>query len=149
MPRWPEGYISKRTCPKCGGPKDFNAAACRGCAPHARPLAGRRGPEHPAWRGGRAIDQDGYVRLYLPDYEYRRKTPYVFEHVVVMERHLERRLAPDETVHHIDHDRQNNALDNLEVKLRGAHSSHHRKLDIAGRQRDARGRFAPGGDVDV
>lgn len=39
----------------------------------------------------------------------------VFEHRYVMEQHLGRKLLPNETVHHIDGVRHNNALSNLEL----------------------------------
>lgn len=141
MPRWPENHVNKRTCPSCGGKKDFYAAMCRKCAEPNRPQLGRKGADHPKWRGGRVIDKDGYVRVYVPDYERRRSSPYMLEHVLVTEQFLGRRLTPTETVHHKDHDRQNNDLANLEVLERGAHSRHHRSQDVSGRKRD-RGKFA-------
>ena len=134
--------LSRRVCPACGGRKAFYAKACRSCSPRRKPLLGRKGPDHPAWRGGRSIDRDGYVRLYLPDYPWHRKNSYVLEHVAVMERHLGRRLTPDESIHHKDHDRQNNVFSNLELTERGNHSRHHRRLDGHLRRRDGAGRFA-------
>jgi hypothetical protein len=142
MPRWPADHFSKRKCPQCLGPKDFNARLCRKCAPQTTGLLGRKGSDHPAWKGGRTIDRDGYVRLYKPDHPWPRRGGYVLEHVVVMELAIGRRLEPDETVHHKDHDRQNNDLANLEIRRRGEHSSHHRKLDVHRRERDSRGRFS-------
>jgi hypothetical protein len=65
-------------------------------------------------------------------------------HVVAMEERLGRRLRPDETVHHIDGDRQNNDDDNLALVTRAGHGRWHRLEDkLAGRQRDrdASGRF--------
>ena len=65
-------------------------------------------------------------------------------HVVAMEKRLGRRLRPDETVHHIDGDRQNNNDDNLALVTRAGHGRWHRLADkLAGRERarDRRGRF--------
>ncbi len=59
-----------------------------------------------------------------------------------MELHLGRRLTPHEVVHHKDHDRRNNALENLEVMIDGEHSSMHRKQDVSSRKRLANGTFA-------
>jgi len=39
----------------------------------------------------------------------------VFEHRFVMEQHIGRKLLPEETVHHVDGNRSNNALENLEL----------------------------------
>lgn len=48
-------------------------------------------------------------------------------HVVVMERALGRALDQDEVVHHIDRDRSNNEISNLQVMTRSAHMSLHRR----------------------
>ena len=147
MPRWDSGHVTKRTCPRCGGRKDYYAEVCRACKrpdEWARTNLGKTGSAHPAWKGGRAIDRDGYVRVYRPDHPFPRRGGYVLEHVMVMELSIGRRIASDENVHHKDDDKQNNALENLELQKKGAHSSHHRSLDTHLRQRDALGRFAPG-----
>lgn len=65
-------------------------------------------------------------------------------HAVVMEKSVGRRLRPDECVHHIDGDRQNNGLENLELMTRASHSRLHRLEEIeAGleRERDHQGRY--------
>ncbi len=49
----------------------------------------------------------------------------VYEHRHIMEQHLGRRLRTDEQVHHIDKNRSNNALENLEIRLLGAHQAEH------------------------
>ncbi len=142
MPRWPKGHITKRTCPKCGGPKDFNALACRDCATWATPAAGKTGDTHPAWKGGTRVDEDGYLKRYAPDHPWPRKGGYVLEHVRVMELQIGRRIEPGEVVHHKDHDKRNNDLDNLELTRAGEHSRHHRRLDTHLRKRGPLGRFA-------
>lgn len=142
MPRWPEGHTSKRKCPKCGGPKDFYAVHCRGCAEWREPLKGRKGADHPAWKGGSRLSHDGYVRTYAPDHPWPRLGGYVYEHVRVVELSIGRRLKPGEVVHHRDHNRTNNELSNLEIQGAGDHSRHHRQQDTHLRQRDIHGRFA-------
>lgn len=59
-----------------------------------------------------------------------------------MELMIGRRLMRGEVVHHKDHNRQNNALENLELQQAGAHSRQHRQLDTHLRKRDPLGRFA-------
>lgn len=138
----------RRICPKCGGKKDFYAAHCRGCAEWPKALLGRRGPDHPTWKGGFIIDRDGYIRTYAPDHPWPRKGGYVLEHVRLVELAIGRRLESDECVHHVDHDKQNNDLANLQLVKRGEHSAAHRAEDHHLRERDALGRFASkGGDA--
>jgi len=50
-------------------------------------------------------------------------------HVVVMEEHLGRRLLPGEVVHHIDQNKQNNELSNLQLMSSAAHTALHRRLE--------------------
>jgi hypothetical protein len=76
----------------------------------------RSGEGHPDWKGGRTVNKDGYIEVYSPDHPNRRKhTPYVLEHRLVMEEHLGRYLTRDEVVHHRDGNKQNNAIENLEL----------------------------------
>jgi hypothetical protein len=43
------------------------------------------------------------------------KNNYVFEHILVMERHLNRLLEKDENIHHINGVRDDNRIENLEI----------------------------------
>lgn len=63
------------------------------------------------------------------------------QHRVVMEAHLGRPLLTDEVVHHIDKDRSNNALENLELMSRSEHARHHAVEANETRKRDALGRY--------
>ena len=143
MPRWPTGYVAStyHVCPKCGGKKDYYAAACRKCATYKKPHLGKSGPEHPCWKGGQRVDRDGYIRLYLPNHPWPRRGGYVLAHVAAMEISIGRRIKQSEVVHHKDGNRQNNALSNLELMTASKHSSIHRKSDTHKRKR-INGRFA-------
>lgn len=136
-----KGQLTPHRICSCGKRKAYYAKSCRACYVPEKPLLGKRGANHPTWKGGFEIDRDGYVRTYAPDHPWPRRNGYVLEHVRVMELELGRRLRPDECVHHRDHDRRNNTRPNLELMLKGAHSKHHRRLQLEHR-RDAQGRFA-------
>ncbi len=53
------------------------------------------------------------------------KRKQVFEHRLVMEKHLGRKLLPNEVIHHKDGDGLNNALENLELMEQSEHQNEH------------------------
>ncbi len=85
------------------------------------------GEANPNWRGGRVLASNGYmlVRVGL-DHHLADVRGYAYEHRVVAEETLGRRLQPGEVVHHIDHDKTNNAPNNLQVCTGAEHRAEHR-----------------------
>jgi hypothetical protein len=81
---------------------------------------------HHKWKGGVHIDRLGYRKIRLdkadPYIGLTNSSGYAPEHRVVMSRALGRMVRPDESVHHIDGNRQNNALSNLELR-QGKHGN--------------------------
>jgi len=59
------------------------------------------------------ILKKGYKRIHLPDHHRADSKGYVREHLVIMEKHLKRKLKKDEVVHHIDRNPLNNEVSNL------------------------------------
>lgn len=106
-------------------------------------LPGRTGAKHPCWKGGKVVDRDGYIRVWVPNHPWPRKG-YVGEHVVAMELQIGRWIKPTECVHHKDGNRQNNALENLELLDRREHSRQHRAADYHTFKRGRLGRFTCG-----
>ena len=49
------------------------------------------------------------------------------EHLLVMEEYLGRPLEPGEIVHHVDEDKTQNDIENLELCLRSIHAKYHSK----------------------
>lgn len=83
-----------------------------------------RGEKHHSWAGGRLMRPDGYVvvlvqesdPLYPMAQQKVGKVRYAFEHRIVMARSLGRLLRSNETVHHLDGNRQNNDISNLQLR---------------------------------
>jgi hypothetical protein len=71
----------------------------------------------------RRTNDSGYVRIMVsPDYPGAYKHGWVPEHRYVMEQSIGRHLYPDETVHHINADRADNRIENLQLR-RGRHGN--------------------------
>lgn len=74
---------------------------------------------------GYVITDNGYKMLLAKQHPSADSKGYVREHVLVMEAHLGRYLAPEECVHHKDRNKLNNAIDNLELMTRSEHAALH------------------------
>lgn len=61
------------------------------------------------WIGGRYVGSNGYICIRIGPNDVRS------EHRVIAERKIGRSLLPEEVVHHIDGNRQNNDPSNLQV----------------------------------
>lgn len=91
--------------------------------------ASRKGQDAARWAGGRTVDSHGYVRVYRPDHPNANGRGYVFEHRLVMSLHLGRPLTSAEIVHHKNHVRTDNRIDNLQLVSRSHHMQIHHALD--------------------
>lgn len=72
---------------------------------------------------------NGYRVLYLPEHPRSMKSDnwngYVYEHIVIAEDFMRRRLNENEVVHHLDGNRSNNRTENLIVLERSQHTKLH------------------------
>jgi hypothetical protein len=61
--------------------------------------------------------------LYRPGHPTASKAGYIAEHRLIMEKHLGRLLNKWEVVHHVDGNKANNALENLQLMTKMRHDS--------------------------
>ena len=92
----------RKACPECDGEMDRRSSSCNSCT-------SRSGSSSGSWKGGKTYHKKGYVMVLTPD------RGYVFEHILVMEDHLGRRLFPGETVHHKYGIKDDNRIEQLEL----------------------------------
>ena len=91
-----------------------------------------RGSKSWRWKGGRKLDNSGYVRILMPDHpnaykEWRNGKlvgRYVAEHRYVMSQILGRPLDKFDIVHHINGIKTDNRRENLQ-HLRSDSAEHH------------------------
>lgn len=117
-------YFTWTPCPKCGNCRwiqrgnEDRSKLCRGCYLKERKLNPLKGEKHWAWKGGKWKHR-GYTLIKLPpDSEYfgmAAKNGTVPEHRLMMAKNIGRLLLKSEEVHHIDGDRSNNEIGNLEL----------------------------------
>jgi hypothetical protein len=91
--------------------KDFPVRFIRG---HSQRLPGRA--TAPRKKVGRSQDSAGYWRIRRPEHPNADVTGYILEHRLVVSEAIGRALSPTETVHHINGDRADNRLENLQLR---------------------------------
>ena len=92
---------------------------------------------HPRWNAQRLVSRHGYVKVRVG-----RRHPladpngYAYEHLIILAA-AGLRLSAGQVAHHLNGDKTDNRIENLEVTTRSAHNSHHN----AHRPRDRYGRL--------
>jgi hypothetical protein len=79
------------------------------------------------WKVEKIVSKGDYNYAVVKGHPKANKLGYILEHRVVMENHLGRLLNSDEVVHHINHDRKDNRVENLEVMTAKQHQLLHGK----------------------
>ena len=112
---------NKHKCATCLNLVDKRKTSCRSCVKkgHKNPMFGKR----PSGYKGSSVTSHGYIVVPINGKQY-------YEHRIVTEKYLGRKLQSSEVIHHRDYDRTNNDILNLQVlSITG-----HRKLHPKGRK---------------
>ena len=80
--------------------------------------------DHPQYIG--EIDRGGYWYIKEKGHPFGGRQGYVAKHRLIMEKFLGRFLNPKEVIHHINGNRKDNRIENLELcSSRGQHTKQH------------------------
>lgn len=97
---------------------------------------GLKGEKNASFAGYEKINQYGYRLIYKPEHKRANHAGYVYEHNLVMEEHLGRELKfygyknkNNEVCHHIDRNKLNNDISNLQLMTEKEHFELHKKED--------------------
>jgi hypothetical protein len=91
---------------------------------------GRFNTNNQNWAGGITKTKGGYIKVRDPLNVMADHRGYVWEHRLVMAKHLGRPLTRTEVVHHIDDNKCNNHISNLMLfASQSEHIAHHRSLN--------------------
>lgn len=94
-------------------------------------IGSRRGPQQDV------VIISGYKYIYQPNHPSAIRGFYVAEHRLVVEGDLGRFLTPEEQVHHINGNKMDNRIENLQLLSCSEHSS----ISASAKYRDQYGRF--------
>lgn len=142
-----------RKCRKCGFITPTKSESAKNVwKNHRHPNLGKRGPEsymygrsmpeetkrkiadtmtadkNYHWSGGRKLHSDGYILVYQPLHPMRDANGFVLEHRLVYEKYVGRYLSSEEIIHHVNGNKTDNRIENLELMTRAEHALTHYKM---------------------
>lgn len=74
-----------------------------------------------------SISQNGYILIWVPEHPKAFSGGWYYEHVLVIEKEIDRLITHFESIHHIDENKQNNQSYNLFLCSRYQHDKAHKR----------------------
>ena len=78
---------------------------------------------------GYILKDSGYILIRKPEHPNSDKKGYVLYHRLIVEEHIGRYLSKEEVVHHIDFDKNNNNITNLQILNPTTHAEIHSRME--------------------
>lgn len=79
--------------------------------------------------GAKWKNSSGYIEIVCRNHPYKSKRNTVYEHRLIMEKHLGRHLTKEEVIHHINGIKDDNSIENLELTSNSLHIANHHKKE--------------------
>lgn len=100
---------------------------CKACVAKENVYFNVSGKDNPRWNGGKYKNDKGYLLVFIdeksPYLSMRKKDNHVYEHRLIMAKHLGRPLERWEIVHHINHIKDDNRIENLKLLEKNTHDT--------------------------
>ena len=87
------------------------------------------GKKNPAYKNGKTVVRSEHILVLAPEHPFANVNKRVYEHRLVVEKHIGRYLKPYESVHHIDGIPSNNNITNLFLTTRSGNSKAHNSFN--------------------
>jgi len=118
----------KIVCKRCSGTENITTYKYSKYRGYCKQCIYRYLRKKPTFKGGKFIDKDGYIRV-SGNFDHPREfnNGIVFEHILVMEKHLGRYIEWPEQIHHKNEIRHDNRIENLQLTSCSEHHILHNK----------------------
>jgi transposase-like protein len=99
--------------------------------------------ENGSWKGG-ITKQGGYVLVKIPGHPHSWENGYVKRAILVAEAKIGRPLAPNEITHHINHVKEDDRPENIEVLTSSEHTTLHNEIKALAKESELESRLSKG-----